>query len=323
MGGGRDNTGALIYKRVDGRYVRVRPLKYDTKKIMEAQTHEEIKEFLEWAGLYYGLGRCFIDDVPNLDTAKELTLGWYEMRQRYGAEMYMLMFGDSDNDFKSAYAHAEVGGSGKVSINPEYYGKDERVDYSRDVETGFHPKGMSDRMLMHHEYAHILQDKIAQKYNDDADFEFRKAQMQKFVDMMDTPLGKLYSEHEQLHNQIFNVPPDQRMALVKRMNEIRKTEGYFAFSLEVSKAKAEATRVRSVAEKSEIMIESLFTKLGYKAPRDIATALTGTDKAYASKNWSEAHAECVADFMTNGRNASPVSIKYVRAMEKLIGTKEY
>ena len=67
---------------------------------------------------------------------------------------------------------------------------------------------------------------------------------------------------------------------------------------------------------AENIIHKIFTSIGMPTTRDVATNLTGKADAYASKNWLEAHAECVADYMTNGRNASAVSARYVREMDK-------
>ena len=70
------------------------------------------------------------------------------------------------------------------------------------------------------------------------------------------------------------------------------------------------------ANNAHRVIERLFTKAGASSLRDVAVKLTGRDSAYASKDWGEAHAECVSDYMHNGRNASQISIAYVREMNK-------
>ncbi len=323
MGGGRDKSGASIYKRVSGRYVRVRPYANDIKRIQNAKTHDELKEVLDYLGLWNGYGYIYVDDIPNLETAKEMTVGMYEMFQRYGYDgMHPFRVSDPVEFRDGEYGHSDAySGSGDVAINSKYYGGESRTDYSDDV--GYHPKGMSDKMLIQHEYAHVLQTRLADNYKEPEGYY--ESQRQKYNEMKNSQMFKLWDEYQKLHEERMSKTADitQLRPILKRMSDIRMTDGYLMFSAEFERMQNYFTQRQTTRYKSNAQIRELFTKIGYSAPFKVAKELTGDVTAYASKNWAEAHAECVADFMTNGKNASPVSIKYVREMEKLIGVKEY
>ena len=80
-------------------------------------------------------------------------------------------------------------------------------------------------------------------------------------------------------------------------------------------------KTEALINAQHFQIMMLFHKAGASSPSDVGVKLTGSKEAYASKDWSEAHAECVADVMHNGENASPISIAYVREMDKLLGIR--
>ena len=237
-------------------------------------------------------------------------------------------------------AHAHYGDSLEIHLNPEYYGSNAKKtpNYDYAAEIGFHPKGNGNEMTIMHEYAHLLERRLAgvsrmqerdlsdvkkrlrdlekerEEFMKDYDEKMEKSQkLQKQINKLEklrgtekyTPktsakLMKLYDENDKLTNQITTT---DREKFIQLLNNIHKTRN------EVNS--------KQPGLDSWTPIEKIFTKVGASSPEEVAVKLTGNPDAYASKNWSEAHAECVADYMVNGKNASPISRAYVREMNKL------
>ena len=344
MGGGRDFLGNRLYRHVGGKYERIRPYKRDydalidslRKEGMDAPSKDEIREILRQFG-YKDDQLKYIDQVPVMKDRQEMSVGLAKMAMAYGTDMLdgMSVDGEEMDDWTYAHAHMYSNEQREIHLNPVYYVDGKNHDYKSDVESGFHPKGMDNEMLIEHEYAHMLQRRLAGVTKTDeqrltANKE-QSAELKRQSNEIWKSFGKLAEKYDDAMGKwsaLFreeSTPSTKRKLqyYTKRMNELwykmgQTPNGFQKLREHVDLAEKarELTKTTGFIGDSHKVISEIFTRIGAPNPADVATQLTGRTDAYASKNWSEAHAECVSDYMHNGKNASPISIAYVREMNK-------
>lgn len=341
MGGGRDFLGNRLYRRIGGKYERIRPYKKDydalidrlKKEGIDAPTKDEMKEILRQFG-YRDEQLKFVDQVPVMRDRQEMSVGMAKMAMAYGTDMIDGLSVDGDNMGEWDYAHAHIYNNERreIHLNPSYYVDGKNHDYKYDVESGFHPKGMDNEMLVEHEYAHMLQRRLSGVTKADEERVTNNQQqakeLRKQADDIWNSFGKLSKQYEEADRKVRQLFWETATASTKRKMTYysRRRRELWDKMWDADNGKRLTERSNLITKAMEItksnagdghdVISGIFAKIGAPRPVDVATRLTGRADAYASKNWSEAHAECVADYMRNGKNASPISIAYVREMNK-------
>lgn len=344
MGGGRDFAGNMIYRRVGGKYERVSPYRKDLENLIDRMrrdylTKTELKELMQQFGLKEEqLG--YIDQVPAIKDRQEMSVGLARMAMTYGTDMFGELSVDDTVLVPNALAYVNSGEK-DIHLNPTYFSSKatDVNDYRSGVETGFHPKGDGNEMTVMHEYAHLLQRRLSgitknKEKQLTQDIE-RIREIDQQIDEIDDVLGptwwkylsnvrktnEMYGKEGVTLDDIYKAEKEnQKLYLEAYNSEHGINRGYINHRKELYDERNKLrTNIRlwDVSEKSQQMISTIFSKIGAPKPSDVATKLTGRADAYASKNWSEAHAECVADYMVNGKNASAISIAYVREMNKV------
>lgn len=336
MGGGRDFSGNMIYRRIGGKYQRVQPYKKDFDALIDGLKNEplirhEVREILHQFG-FKDEQLDYIDQIKIIKERNEMSVGLAKMAMTYGTDMFDRLTVDGEGMDNLTYAHAHIYGNPEINLNPLYFVDGKNHDYKYDVESGFHPKGMDNEMLVEHEYAHLLQRRlsgITQKEElEHAKLSKEIAELEKRRDELSKPTdeeNRIYEEIKKYQSLIGTkkYTPDAARELHKlyeQSNELnlKRTREMIQVLNSLSKSKRQDEIAQKVvtANNGHSVIENLFNKAGATSLADVATKLTGRPSAYASKDWGEAHAECVADYMHNGKNASPISIAYVREMNK-------
>ena len=341
MGGGRDFLGNRLYTRIGGKYQRVRPYKKEYDELISKLTNEplvrhEIREILHQFGFTDDqLG--YIDEIKVMKDRQEMSVGLAKMAMAYGTDMLGNIRKDSE-DIKGHLAHAHMSDSKEIHLNPDSF-DGRQLDFQGDVDNGFHPKGYGFEMTVEHEYAHLLQRRLAGITRKDEiqmgkDRE-RLQELNKQIDDIDELLGPMWWKYLRNMTKINEMYGKKGITLAEIQkaekanqelflkvynsnlgNNKKKIDGRLPLLRERDKLKW-SIRKYDVSDKSQKVISSIFSKIGAPEPSDVAIQLTGRKDAYASRNWSEAHAECVADYMHNGKNASPISIAYIREMNKV------
>ena len=184
-------------------------------------------------------------------------------------------------------------------------------------------------MVIEHEYAHLLQRKLSEHSDIVKNQIARRDQWEKDLKEIDELTDGLASKYVEIYEKWDFTKASKiktRMKLQNQMYEINQ-ELINKKGLEIiptlnrlsklASAKLSVQYINYVDGGTQV-IHKLFSSIGAATPEDVAIKLTGNRDAYASKNWHEAHAECVSDYMHNGRNASSISIAYVKEMNKLI-----
>ena len=349
MGGGRDFLGNRLYRRIGGKYERMQPYKKEYHALIEklrmegmnAPSRDEIREILSQFG-YRKEQLDYIDQVPVMSDRQGMSVGLAKMAMTYGTDMFEKLNVDGEDMDAMTYAHAHIYGEPEINLNPSYFVDGRNHDYKYDVESGFHPKGMDNEMLIEHEYAHLLQRRLSgitqKEEQESAQLRKEIAELEKQREDYMTAYDKKIEQTNKIDKQINKLEKprgtEKYTADVSRKlmglydKKFKITEGigeetkWFAELLNTisrtRKRNKEITQKVVPANNAHPVIEQLFAKVGANSLRDVAVKLTGRDSAYASKDWGEAHAECVADYMHNGRNASQISIAYVREMNKVL-----
>lgn len=347
MGGGRDFLGNKLYRRVGGKYERTQPYKKEYLALieklrmegMDSPTKDEIREILNRFG-YRNEQLAYIDQVPVMKDRQEMSIGLAKMAMAYGTDMFESLNVDEENMDSIAYAHAHIYGNPEINLNPAYFVDGRNHDYKYDVESRFHPKGMDNEMLVEHEYAHLLQRRLSGITQKE---EQKSAQLRKEISELE--------KRRENHMSVYYKKLEKINKIDKQINKLEALRGTEKYTADISrklmklydkkfkisdgieeetkefaqllnslsrasKMNEEITQKVVPANNAHPVIEKLFAKAGADSLQDVALKLTGRDSAYASKNWGEAHAECVADVMRNGKNASKISKDYVREMNK-------
>ena len=331
MGGGRDFAGQRIYsvKTVNGKriYTRIRPYKIK-------QYHGDVETELMDAWDGYGseekilgklglTGKTSFSDKVSGQTRSELLIGVAKMAAKYGSDVLDdVEYGDTNPrfgfdkpGFENTYAYAySSGDSGTINLNPQKFNeKNDRArnrSYDQGVSTMFHPKGQDDGMTVMHEYAHLIQRKLV---------KFATTNINDEINAFD----KATKDFMSIKTQVFDgtLKGDARRNAIIKMTEYRRSNPNIDKDASRLSQLIEMKNAHPATRDQEYQIMKLFQKTGTNNPADVARKLTGSPTAYASKDWSEAHAECVADYMRNGKDAKPISIAYVSEMDKLLGIK--
>ena len=349
MGGGRDFLGNRLYRRVGGRYERMQPYKKEYHALieklrmegMDAPSRDEIREILNQFG-YKNEQLAYIDQVPVMSDRQGMSVGLAKMAMAYGTDMFEKLNVDGENMDSMTYAHAHVYGEPEINLNPSYFVDGRNHDYKYDVESGFHPKGMDNEMLIEHEYAHLLQRRLSgitqKEEQESAQLRKEISELEKQREDYMTAYDKKIEQTNKIDKQIKKLEKlrgtekytadvsrklmglyDKKFKITENIGEETKWFADLLNSISKTKRRNEEITQKVVpANNGHSVIENLFAKAGADSLRDVAVKLTGRESAYASKDWGEAHAECVADYMHNGRNASPISIAYVREMNKVL-----
>ncbi len=325
MGGGRTAEGAKIYRRVDGTYIRVVPYKRINYKNVENLIVDS------WNG--FGSEKLILDSLglgnkmsfkgkvsPTTDGL--LTIGMAKMAAKYGNDVITdVRYGDPDGFGYWELAHTNVDeDSSYISLNPSQYkqsnDKDRNDNHELGVRNGFHPEGNDDEFTIMHEFAHALQRKLVQKSKFSFDDEYAKyhnRDINRYEQLMNSLDQRSLKEyHEGYRKEIAEIkkrnPNIERDALIhKQLFQLMESEYQ--------------DKTEALMNRQNFQIMMLFQKAGAISPSDVGMKLTGNKESYASKDWSEAHAECVADVMYNGDNARPISKAYVKEMDKLLGVR--
>ena len=333
MGGGRDFTGHRIYivKTTDGKriYTRTRPYKRELlSAIKNAANVNELSIGLQNLGLTEKQIK-FVSQVKDFETAKSLSLGLSDMVAKYGSEMFDSMELNSNDDMhEGEYANSSLRSPYRINLNTYYFsGKQERY-YENDIATGFHPKGMSDRMLIHHEYAHLLQNMLSEEgqnyYKDRVRDTGRLKEIQSEMKELNESFGGKYYEYQRntIFSELYGEDSEYGKNAKNLFREMSSQNSEALNKLIRLDNERENINTKSTFDRgNEKIIENIFQKIGYQKLSKVGASLTGNRAAYASKNWSEAHAECVADAMMNGRNASQISKAYMKEIDKLLGVR--
>ena len=337
MGGGRDFLGRRIYKKFSGKYIRVTPTKKELiNAVRDAENEEQLTKALNDVG-FEGKTDFLKSDNFDLATKKNFSIGLSKMAVEYGTDVFIGLRPVRMSVFILGQAHVDDFDSelGIIDMNAKTYeaGQNRYWAYKDGGRLGYdHPKNNDDEMVVEHEYAHLLLRKLGE-YSDDIKGQIARRDKWerdfKEVNENTGGMAKKYLEiyekwdftkstkiktRQKLQNQMYEV-----------MQEVIKKQGLDAIPMlnKLPKLASDNPIVHMInyREGGEQKIRELFNSIGASSPVDVAEKLTGNREAYASKNWDEAHAECVSDYMRNGRNASDISKSYVREMNNLIKNK--
>ncbi len=334
MGGGRDFLGRRIYRKSGGKYIRVTPTKSELlNAVRNAENEEQLAKALNDVG-FEGKTDFLKNDNFDFATKKNFSVGLSKMAVEYGTDVFKELRPVQMSVFVLGQAHIDDFDSelGTIDMNAKVYeaGQDRKWAYRDGGRLGYDsPKNIDDEMVVEHEYAHLLQKKlgehsdyvkeqIARRDKWEKDFneinEYTGGMAKKYIDIYekwDFTKATKVKTRQKLQNQMYEI-----------MQEVIKKQGLDAIPMlnKLPKLASDNPIVHMIdyREGGEQKIRELFKSVGASSPVDVAEKLTGNREAYASKNWEESHAECVSDYMHNGRNASPISIAYVREMNKLI-----
>ena len=244
------------------------------------------------------------------------------MAAKYGSDVITdVRYGDPDGFGYWDMMHTNIDeDSSYISLNPSQYKQSNDNDRNSNHElgerNGFHPLGNDDELTIMHEFAHALQRKLVQKGKYNIEDEYAKyntkdiARYSTLAHSMSVVTHKDYLESYR-----------KEMAEIKKRNPNIERDVLLHDQLQQLRPYKYQDKTEALINAQHFQIMMLFHKAGASSPSDVGVKLTGSKEAYASKDWSEAHAECVADVMHNGENASPISIAYVREMDKLLGIR--
>ncbi len=345
MGGGRTAEGTAVYKRVEGKYVRVAPYKRNpnsknqepqvsladrrknaTEAISQATNKKELQSAMESLGL--GDKTSFINEIKDFESAKDIATGIAEMNEVFGSEY--LSDVTTQGTFPSGVQGYTFPGEYTLHLNGKEYNDRAALEGQCYLEStmGYSYKNESPASIVMHEYAHLLQNKLCERaMNSDHYKELREEQRraQASIDRLTADHPKEWAKATKWLNKAIGARD-----LASRTKYVTKTMEAMEGVLTPVQHRLLFNNVKNVLSTRQSIgilltneavnkIGGIFNRLGYSAPNYVAKALTGNPRAYARMNWKESHAECIADYMTNGENASAVSIAYVEAFAKEIG----
>lgn len=168
MGGGRDNSGAVIYKRINGKYYRIAPYKRNNKKFRNKVNNAKSKnELLKILREKYGENNVPKNFVykNNISMIRRAINTLTELEDRYP-----LMKG-----FVRALGNTTLGAAamefeGTFRLNPSFWGhEDDYRLYSEDNDSTDY-QNRTPESVVAHEFQHGMQSKLLQMMYPD-DFE--------------------------------------------------------------------------------------------------------------------------------------------------------
>jgi len=293
--------------------------------ISKATNKQELMEAMRTLGLQDQTS--FINEVKNFESAQRIASAVADMNAVWGVD------GVGDVTTKGKFSGGVTGyrtvGKPEIHLNPKYYNDLRDLELSTALESamGYSYKNESSESIVKHEYAHVLQDRLMDKNSPEyqrIETNFRTAQAS-----LDRSVKKYPEEWKEAQKYLDRASSGKTMStsiknVLKAHDIMRKVMSPLEFQ-EYRRALNERNRssnerVHYLKNTQMAAIQRIFGSIGaYRTPTDVASALTGNPRAYARTDWNEAHAECIADYMTNGRNASPVSIAYAQAFAREIG----
>jgi hypothetical protein len=201
------------------------------------------------------------------------------------------------------------------------------------IERGAFYEGTTPKSVVMHEYAHALQEMLTLDLRNTDEYKKSQEIYSNARTQLETALSTLKDgkrilelwdkEWNNIDRHNMRYIDEAKMLLQKNT---RSGRGYSRkyWDIERLHSNEELARVEPIAilqRAQHEKIQKIFNQLGYKTSSDVGIGLTGTFKAYGARNWAESHAECISDYMTNGKNARPVSIAYAKAFAKEIGIR--
>ena len=296
--------------------------------ISKTTNKKELQDAMESLGL--GDKASFIKEIKNFDSAKDIASAIADMSEVFGTEYF------SDATTQGQFGKGTRGyifpGEYTIHLNKKEF--DERdvmmQECKLESDIGYAYKNQSPASIVKHEYAHLLQNKLCDDLMNTDQFKNVRRQQesaQRGIDALTENYPKewkkatTFLEKAMNARNIFDQIKYTNKAMEAMQNVMKPVEHRVLFSNIRTVLQSRQVIGKMISTEATRKIGGIFNNIGYKSPTDVAKGLTGSNLAYARTNWSEAHAECVADYMTNGQNASPVSIAYVEAFAKAVGVK--
>lgn len=326
MGGGRDFLGNKLYRRVGGKYERTQPYKKEYDALINRLQNEkmdgnEIRETMHKFG-FEDRQLKYLDQ--NSKYSQEISLGLAKMAMAYGTDMLGNIYED-DEAHQDDIAHAHLYSSTKeIHLNKEYFSG---TYFDSPHDSTFHPANDDVEQTVEHEYAHLLERRLG-GVSRRQELQYienlpRIKELQKEYDDIWNSFGKLSSEYDKEMEKAATLKTKKARDLhYKKADDLwmemwNQPGGSARINrrLEVFDEIDKLERVARVGNPPSV-IENIFNSIGIKNLPDVGRHLTGSNSSYATYNWHEAHAECVADVMRNGKNASLIAKDYVREMNK-------
>lgn len=295
-----------------------------SETISGATNKAELKAAMESLGLQGQTS--FIDGVKSFESAQRIASAVADMNAVWGVE------GIGDVTTKGNFASGTIGyrqaGDPTIHLNPKEYNNIGALQVSNGLESvlNFTYKNQSPESVVKHEYAHVLEDRLVDMHSDSLRrIEAQRASAQATIDRLTQGHQKEWQEASKYLDRASSVRTVQARFknVVKARDVMRRALNPSDFNALMSainsRTAAQNARTMHIRSVQESAIQRIFGSVGMTSPTHVASEMTGNPRAYARKNWHEAHAEAIADYMTNGRNASPVSIAYAQAFAREIG----
>lgn len=337
MGGGRDFAGRRIYKKIGGKYFRIVPKKSELlQAVRNAEDVQQLTKALNDVG-FEGKTDFLDNETFDFATKKNFSIGLSKMAVVYGTDVFKGLHPANLDLFTAAQASFDDfdPDSGIIDVNDRHYksGNNREWLYRDGGRLGYdHPKNNSDEMVIEHEYAHLLQRKLAEHSDLVKGQIAKRNQWNKELQELDEKLDGFASKYMEIKEKLDSIKYSKVKTRQKLENQIKELQQEL-FDKKGIGIINDLNRVRNLdsqrlsvkfldySDGSTEVIKSLFHSVGAKTPEDVAVGITGNKDAYAGKNWHESHAEAVSDYINNGRKASAISIAYVREMDKLLGVR--